>query len=175
MTEKSHLKDDDNNSFAEQMRGVKPLKQDTVVLKAKKTKKDALIQEQQAATREANFYFSDQYSPHFADNNTISYVREGCPRDLAKQLRKGHYYPDLILDLHGLTQQQAKIEIAALIQEAIKQHIECVCVVHGLGSGILKQRTPAWLVQHPSVNAIHQAPLEWGGNGALLVLIELST
>ena len=174
MTEKSHLKESDKSSFADEMRGVKKLKQDTVTLKVIKHKKDSIITEQKNAQREANFYFSDQYSPHFADKNTISYVREGCAKDLAKQLRKGHYYPDLILDLHGLTQQQAKIEIAALVQEAIKQHIECVCVVHGLGSGILKQRTPAWLVQHPKVNAMHQAPLEWGGNGALLVLIELT-
>ncbi|EWH09887.1 Smr protein/MutS2 [Catenovulum agarivorans DS-2] len=174
MTEKSHSPEEDNDNFAEQMRGVKPLKQDTVVLSSKKVKKDKLVLEQKNASREANFYFSDQYAPHFSDPNSISYVQPGHAKDLAKQLRKGHYYPDLILDLHGLTQQQAKIEIAALIKEAIKQQVECVCIVHGLGSGVLKQKTPAWLVQHPSVLAIHQASLEWGGKGALLVLIDLS-
>jgi DNA-nicking Smr family endonuclease len=45
--------------------------------------------------------------------------------------------------------------------------------VHGIGSHILKNKVPHWLVQHPDVMAFHQAPLEWGGNGALLALIEL--
>ncbi|MGO3798867.1 MAG: Smr/MutS family protein, partial [Vibrio casei] len=30
---------------------------------------------------------------------------------------------------------------------------------------------PLWLAQHPDVMAYHQAPLEFGGNGALLILL----
>jgi DNA-nicking Smr family endonuclease len=86
--------------------------------------------------------------------------------------RKGEIQPELILDLHGFNSQNAKHEIAALLFEARKKHYQCVCIVHGVGSGILKQRVPSWLVQHPHVLGFHQAPLEWGGNGALLVLIE---
>ncbi|MGK3295951.1 Smr/MutS family protein, partial [Escherichia coli] len=37
----------------------------------------------------------------------------------------------------------------------------------------LKQQTPLWLAQHPHVMAFHQAPKEYGGDAALLVLIEV--
>ena len=79
----------------------------------------------------------------------------------------------LVLDLHGLDQHQSKQEIAALLYACQKEHAQCVCIVHGIGSRILKNKVPHWLVQHPDVMAFHQAPLEWGGDGALLVLIEL--
>lgn len=49
----------------------------------------------------------------------------------------------------------------------------CACVMHGHGKHILKQQTPLWLAQHPHVMAFHQAPKEYGGDAALLVLIEV--
>ena len=45
--------------------------------------------------------------------------------------------------------------------------------MHGHGKHILKQQTPLWLAQHPHVMAFHQAPKEYGGDAALLVLIEV--
>ena len=45
--------------------------------------------------------------------------------------------------------------------------------MHGIGKYILKQKAPMWLAQHPDVMAFHQAPLEFGGAGALLVLIDI--
>jgi DNA-nicking Smr family endonuclease len=100
-------------------------------------------------------------------------VRDGDHTYEAKNLRRGMYAPDLILDLHGLDQNQAKQEISALLYACQKEHAQCVCIVHGLGGKILKNKVPHWLVQHPDVIAFHQAPLEWGGAGALLVLIDL--
>ena len=42
-----------------------------------------------------------------------------------------------------------------------------------LVSIFLKQKAPLWLAQHPDVMAFHQAPLEFGGDGALLVLLSI--
>ena len=173
MTDKSQPDDADFDFFTQAMKGVKQIKQDKVdpsqFKKPKKSKKEI----EKDAVQTANFYFSDSFVPYFDPNKPMQYVQDGYPSFLAKQLRKGQYYPELILDLHGLTQASAKLEIAALINEAEQQHVACVCVVHGLGTGILKQKTPDWLVQHPKVAAIHQAPLEWGGDGALLVLLDI--
>ncbi len=77
------------------------------------------------------------------------------------------------LDLHGLTQLQAKQELGALIAACRREHVFCACVMHGHGKHILKQQTPLWLAQHPHVMAFHQAPKEYGGDAALLVLIEV--
>ncbi len=45
--------------------------------------------------------------------------------------------------------------------------------MHGVGKYVLKKQVPLWLAQHPDILAFHQAPLEFGGHGALLVLVEL--
>ena len=92
-----------------------------------------------------------------------------------KKLRRGDYVPDLMLDLHGLTQQEAKLELAALLEACRRQHVRCACVMHGHGKHILKQRIPMWLAQHPLVQAFHQAPKLWGGDAALLVLVRITS
>jgi DNA-nicking Smr family endonuclease len=121
----------------------------------------------------AEFHFSDEFEPALNLSGPLKYVRDGVDSFEAKNLRRGQYTPDLILDLHGLDQHQSKREIAALLAACEKEHAQCVCIVHGLGGRILKNKVPHWLVQHPDVMAFHQAPLEWGGNGAILVLVEL--
>ena len=83
------------------------------------------------------------------------------------------YHDDEALDLHGLNKELAKDELAGLIHECKKQHYYCACVVHGIGERILKHKVPQYLVQHPDVIAMHQAPLEFGGKGAVLILINL--
>lgn len=171
MTEKSN-QDDEIDLFYQAIKGTKKLKQDKVAPSIQKPKINKTNLELKEAAKTASFYFSDDFEPYFAADKPMQYVRDNVQSDLAKQIRKGNFYPDLILDLHGLTQIKAKQELAALINAALKQNIECVCVVHGLGMGVLKHKTPAWLVQHPNVKAFHQAPLEWGGNGALLVVLD---
>jgi DNA-nicking Smr family endonuclease len=126
----------------------------------------------QAKQRQASFYFSDEFEPNLPTTGPLSYIKEGQSSFLAKQLRRGDYYPDLILDLHGFNKDNAKLELADLIDACIKQQVECACVVHGIGEYVLKKKIPHYLVQHPQVIAFHQAPMEWGGKGALLILLE---
>jgi DNA-nicking Smr family endonuclease len=121
----------------------------------------------------AQFHFSDEFEPNLSTQGPIKYVRCDVDSFEVKNLRRGVYQPDLILDLHGLDQHQSKKELAALLYACQKEHAQCICIIHGIGSKILKNKVPHWLVQHPDVMAFHQAPLKWGGNGALLALIEL--
>ena len=60
-----------------------------------------------------------------------------------------------------------------MIAACRREHVFCACVMHDHGKHILKQQTPLWLAQHPHVMAFHQAPKEYGGDAALLVLIEV--
>lgn len=91
----------------------------------------------------------------------------------SERLRRGVYVPDVFLDMHGMTQQEAKRELGAMIAYCLKENVHCACVQHGIGKHILKQNVPLWLAQHPDVLAFHQAPLEFGGDGALLVLLSI--
>lgn len=168
---------DDKQLFVDAIGKVKPIVNDTVRL-IKSGHKSNTSQKNDQGYNKANkaiaqFHFSDEFEPDLNKQGPMKYVREGVDSFEVKNLRRGHYRPDLILDLHGLDQHQAKKELAALLFACQKEHAQCICVVHGIGSHILKNKVPHWLVQHPDVMAFHQAPLEWGGNGALLALIEL--
>jgi len=167
----------DEKLFQQAIGNVKQLKVDTIHFDKKVSKPKNKYQLKKASHNKnkinAQFHFSDEFEPHLNTQGPMKYVRSDVDSFEAKNLRRSVYRPDLILDLHGLDQHQAKQEIAALLYACQKEHAQCVCIVHGLGSKVLKNKVPHWLVQHPDVMAFHQAPLEWGGNGAILALIEL--
>jgi DNA-nicking Smr family endonuclease len=153
--------------------GARVFKQDTHRFANKPKISQAKLFAQQKKQHQAEFFFSDEYVPDIDTNGTVNYVQDGQDRFLAKQLRRGDFVPDLTLDLHGLNKELAKDELAGLIHECKKKHYYCACVVHGIGGHILRHKVPQYLVQHPDVIAIHQAPLEYGGKGAVLILINL--
>ncbi|MFD2168244.1 endonuclease SmrB [Thalassotalea euphylliae] len=169
---KDLLSQEEKALFKESIGKVKPIVQDKVRHERKSTPKKNnanTLTTQQGA----EFYFSDEFEPDLNHQGPMKYVKDGTDSFEAKNLRRGVYLPDLILDLHGLTQEHAKREIAALLKACHKEHARCVCIVHGIGNRVLKTKVPHWLVQHPDVLAFHQAPLEYGGDGALLVLIDI--
>jgi len=183
------LEQDQQNSeqtevdFAAEMKGIKPLTQDKLHFRHNTNKRaqdkqqseqrrNKLVVNDQAKSAQ-RFQFSDEYEPFIDDSQTLSFVREGYPSYLTKVLRRGDVAPELILDLHGYTKQQAQKDIADLVIDCMKQHIPCACIVHGVSGGILKRKVPHYLMQHPDVLAFHQAPLEWGGQGAVVLIINL--
>lgn len=178
MGKKSKPTNEDSLLFKEAVSGITPLKQDKIPPEPASIKKKAIhvknnshenrLRKQAAAT----FQFSDGFEAHFPGEGPLKWTKPGEDSGEVKRLRRGEYPPDLILDLHGYHREEAKLEIAALLHEANKRHLHCVCIVHGIGNRILKKWVPNWLVQHPDVLGFHNAPLEWGGNGALLVLLK---
>ena len=170
---KDVLTNQEKMQFKDAIGKVKPMVQDTIHPVKRTIKQKTLTAKQKNTKQHAEFHFSDEYEPNLNKQGPMKYVREGVDTFEAKNLRRGEYVPDLILDLHGLDQQQAKQEIAALLFACQKEHARCICIVHGIGSRVLKNKVPHWLVQHPDIMAFHQAPLEWGGAGALLALVEL--
>lgn len=168
-----HTIDDDFDLFRQSVTGTQQLKQDTVQFKRADTPFKGKVIQEQTKQHTAEFFFSDEYIPDIDTKGTVNYVRPGADKYLAKQLRRGDIAPELILDLHGLSKDSAKQELAALIHACKKQHHYCACVVHGIGEHILKHKVPQYLVQHPDILAMHQAPLEYGGKGAVLILIDI--
>lgn len=139
--------------------------------RAQRRKRAAMAADKQAQRDQATFPFSSQFEPALPEG-VMKYTAEDANPYLAKQLRRGDFSPDLVVDLHGLTQLQAQRDVAAAIALCLQQHGFCLNIIHGVGTGVLRQRVPGWLMQHPDVIAFHQAPLEWGGQGALLVLLK---
>ena len=76
------------------------------------------------------FYFSDEYEPLLNEHDgVIKYLREGEDSHLLKQLRRGDFSPELFLDLHGLTREQAKMELAALLLACEDKHVYCASIM----------------------------------------------
>lgn len=174
MSKKNLLSTEDRALFSELMRDTRKLKQDTVLHRpepkaARSASPKRLLSEQ----IDASHYFSDEFQPLLAQEGPVRYVRSDVDNYELKKLRRGDYSPEIFLDLHGLTQQQAKQELGALIAACRREHLFCASVMHGHGKHILKQQTPLWLAQHPDVRAFHQAPRLFGGDAALLVLIDV--
>ncbi|MBV4411864.1 endonuclease SmrB [Enterobacteriaceae bacterium YMB-R22] len=168
------LSPDDKALFRGLMSGARKLTQDTVVHRPPRNKPARLPEKRLISEQiDASHYFSDEFQPLLSAEGPSRYVRQDVDHYELKKLRRGDYSPELFLDLHGLTQQQAKQELGALIAACRRERIWCACVMHGHGRHILKQQTPLWLAQHPHVMAFHQAPKAYGGNAALLVLIEI--
>jgi len=161
--------------FQQLLEGVKPIQQDTIPPHRDHKQRKSPRQSQVAQNpnrQNASFYFSDEFEAYLTDG-PVAYIREGQPSHQLKQLRRGDFAPELLLDLHGMTKQEAKRELAALLAAAVADNILCVSVMHGKGKRILQQQLPHWLIQHPDVVAIHQAPKVWGGDSALLVLLKV--
>lgn len=172
MKVKDLLSREEKDAFKAAIGKVKPIVQDKIMPERRQTKQ-AIKNKQLVDRQVAEFHFSDEFEPNLPNHGPMKYTKEGTDSYEAKNLRRGAYVPELILDLHGLDQHNAKREIAALMKACHKEHVRCACIVHGIGGRILKNKTPHWLVQHPDVLAFHQAPLEYGGDGALLVLVDI--
>ncbi|MCT8673793.1 endonuclease SmrB [Glaesserella parasuis] len=166
------LENDELALFREASKGTKKLKQDTFVPRLEPRKNINELRELKVKA-DTLFYFSDEYEPLLTEeNDKVKYRREDVDPYILKQLRRGDFHPELFLDLHGLTKENAKKELASLILACEREGIYCASIMTGYGTRALKYQIPRWLVQHPKVIALHQAPREWGGNSAILILIE---
>ncbi|MGR6646872.1 endonuclease SmrB [Avibacterium paragallinarum] len=166
------LKDEDLVLFRDEVQGIKPLKQNEIIPVYKKPNPNQRLREQREK-EDTLFFFSDDYEPLLNEEGGFKYLRSGEDSYLLKQLRRGDFSPEIFLDLHGLTREQAKLELVALLQACEREHIYCASIMTGYGTYTLKRQIPRWLVQYPRVRALHQAPKEWGGEAAILVLLDV--
>jgi DNA-nicking Smr family endonuclease len=104
----------------------------------------------------------------------------GVDKRLAERLKRGQLTIEGMLDLHGLTQEEAHRQLDGFLAHAAHGGRRCVLVITGKGvwrseSGILKEMVPRWLNEAPNrarVLAIATAQPRHGGSGALYVLLK---
>ena len=121
---------------------------------------------------------SDHISMEREAGDEWSFLRPGVSRQTLRRLRRGHWRIQAQLDLHGLTRDEARLELVAFLNESNQLGFRCVRVIHGKGlsSGhgepVLKARIGSWLSQRADILAFCQARPEDGGGGAVLVLLK---
>lgn len=165
---------DDLALFRDSVAGTRPLEQDKITPVVQRSKQKRATTGTKSPTAEKLFFFSDEFEVFADTQGSLSYVQNGDDPHLAGRLRRGELEPQVVLDLHGMTAQQAKTELAGLLNYCEQQQLNCACVVHGKGLGILARKVPNWLIQHPNVRAFHTAPRSWGKHGALLLLLKIN-
>ena len=104
----------------------------------------------------------------------------GTDRNLMRALRRGDFSLQGRLDLHGLTQAEAKTAVDRFLAESRRAKRRCVLIVHGKGLNsqaqipVLKEAVRSWLSQKhvgKMVLAFATARPQDGGAGAVYVLL----
>lgn len=81
-----------------------------------------------------------------------------------------------VLDLHGMTSEEAKTALRGFIDTSARAGLEKVLVIHGKGlhsegAPVLKKATRDVLESHPLAGRFGEAAKEEGGSGAVWVII----
>ena len=116
-------------------------------------------------------------------------AEESVDRDhrLAGRLRRGQLPIEGTLDLHGMTQAEARRDLTEFVADGRRKGARCLLVVTGKGSrsgtddwgrpspGVLREAVPRWLNLSPlrdSVLAFAAARPQHGGDGAFYLLLK---
>jgi DNA-nicking Smr family endonuclease len=103
----------------------------------------------------------------------------GFDRRRLRQLRRGGIAPELELDLHGLTREEARRALRRTLRDALARGLRCVLVVHGRGARssadtgpVLRDALPGWLAEPPhGASVLAFAAAEDRRGGATYVLL----
>jgi DNA-nicking Smr family endonuclease len=110
----------------------------------------------------------------------LSFLQDGYPPKLLKQLKRGHFSVQDDLDLHHMNAAAAQASIADFLADARRQGLRCVRIVHGKGlrsksaGPVLKALTDRLLRRRADVIAFASARPALGGTGAVVVLLKAS-
>ena len=121
----------------------------------------------------------DKHSGPFYDKDADMSARSAESPALRRRrlLRKS---PDAIIDLHGLTRDEAWDALLAFFDEAKKQGLEKVLLIHGKGNhgederktGLLKKLVQDFIERCPHAGENGHNSASSGGTGATWVLIK---
>jgi DNA mismatch repair protein MutS2 len=71
-----------------------------------------------------------------------------------------------VLDLHGRTRAEAERLVRDALSAAVRDGVRRLTVIHGKGTGALREVVWAYLDGHPSVAELRLARMSDGGDGA---------
>ena len=108
----------------------------------------------------------------------LAFLRDGLPRTLLRDLRRGRWVMQAELDLHGMSRDQARQALSEFLAECLARGQRCLRIVHGKGlrspgrEPVLKELVRHWLAYRQEVLAYCQARAADGGGGAVTVLLK---
>lgn len=105
----------------------------------------------------------------------IAFKQASISNKILRKLRKGQYNVEGILDLHGMTTDEARNAVEDFLQQCLIKKVRVVLIIHGKGTHsqgpILKNKLNQWLRSSKSILAFCSAAPTHGSRGALYVLL----
>ena len=176
MIKKYEIKDEDLEIFQQAMKGVQPLKHNKITpIPAEKRGKPLYS----ATAREINSSLSLNESQEIAlveSESFISFKQESVSYKILRNLRKGQYNVEAVLDLHGMSVENARIAVYQFLQDCLQDGIRVALMIHGKGRRhqmpILKNKLNHWLRHVNEILAFCSASAREGSRGAIYVLLK---
>ena len=160
------------------MRGVRPLDPAKRAPERERRRPRAASRRADEAQVLADSLAFDAHDLDVESGDELAFRREGVTEAVLRRLRRGEYSIRDEIDLHGMTQDEARTALGAFLAESAHHGRLCVRIIHGKGRGsgnrgpVLKSAVNRWLRKHGAVRAFCSARRSDGGTGALYVLIE---
>lgn len=162
---------DDEKIWLEAMQDVVPLKPDNKVnIKPVKKNPPKVSAQKKIAISALNFHDNDN-----EQSESIFFARSGLQYRLQQQLRTGKIKSEAILDLHGMTVNEARIAVSEFLMKCHTERLRSIMIIHGKGhnsGSILRNKVYQWLPQCSFVLAVCSAIAKDGGNGVVYVLLK---
>lgn len=170
MRKKHQISEEESELFRQTLRGTQPITHTKVNKPIPAPKARVVLTEKPDEDP-----FSDYETlPSVTGDETIQYARPGLQHKILRNLRQGKYNAEAIIDLHGMTVEEARTVLYQFLLECQENHKRHVLIIHGKGRGdkpILKNKLNHWLRQIKHVLAFCSATARDGQGGALYVLL----
>ncbi|MGD2052483.1 MAG: Smr/MutS family protein [Gammaproteobacteria bacterium] len=170
--------EDDDDLFRQAMKGVAPLKVDNRIRHKPPLRKPPGHHPGCEPAETSERFTAGMYEEQCPEN--LYFERAGgAQKSVIRKLRGGKLTADAILDLHGLTVEQARLQLADFLQECRQYGYRHVIIIHGKGfrsqsRPVIKPMVNRWLRQAYEVLAFCSARPKDGGTGAVYVLLRRS-
>ncbi|WP_395168542.1 Smr/MutS family protein [Piscirickettsia salmonis] len=175
-----HLSTEEQALLQEEMQGIKPLQQTQAIINKKRPLPQKIVQP--SFSDPNNILEKDEFSDYtlcspVQANDLIDYYQEGVQHSILSKLKRGKIFAEDELDLHGYNIHTAKLQLKHFFDYCQNRQYQCVRIIHGKGkmsqeTPVLKNKLNNWLRHSPRVLAFASAPRQFGGAGAVHVLIK---
>jgi len=78
------------------------------------------------------------------------------------------------VDLRGRTAEEAQIELDETFEAALQQGLKELRIIHGRGTGVLRQKLTQWFRHHPRIESFRLGGIGEGGDGVTIVVLRKS-
>lgn len=170
------ISDDDARLFREAVGEVRRIEAEATPTVPKPAPRPRMLEADEAAVPD-ELLVMDFDPASLEVGEELTYLREGYPPRLLRQLRRGQFSVGEVLDLHQMNAAAAQAAIADFLAEAHRRGLHCVRIIHGKGlrskaaGPVLKGLTDRLLRRRDDVVAFASARPAQGGTGAVVVLL----